>query len=298
MNVMPLLIEGRGSDATQAPLVDGSVVTPEYFQLLRVTLLRGRLFTNFDTDSKPAVAVVNDAMARAFWPNADPIGARVKLSSSATAWTTIVGVIADARTDTLAGATVPQIYASAYQKPAKHLAIFLRGPRDTSATVEGVRAAVESVDPSLPVFGAELLTDTVSASLDARRFATEMIGVFALTALMLAALGIYGVVSYMVVERTQEIGIRVALGARQHTIMCLVVGHGLTLTTIGALVGLVFAAIVARLMAAAMPGIRQSDPVMFTAVASTLIAVACCACYIPARRALRIDPIAAVKGDA
>ena len=298
MNVMPLLIQGRGIDATQAPLVDGSVVTPEYFPLLRMTLLRGRLFTNFDLESKPAVAVVNDAMARAFWPNADPIGARVKLSSSATAWTTIVGVVADARTETLTGEDVPQIYACAYQKPAKHLAIFLRGPRDTSSTAEGVRAAVQSVDPSLPVFGAALLTDTVSASLDARRFATEMVGVFALTALMLAALGIYGVVSYAVVERTQEIGIRIVLGARQHTIMRLIVGHGLTLTTIGALAGLVFAAIVARLMAVAMPGIRQSDPVMFTAVAATLIAVACCACYIPARRALRIDPIAASKGDA
>jgi len=130
----------------------------------------------------------------------------VKLSSS-TAWTTIVGVVADARTETLAGAAVPQIYGCAYQKPAKHLAIFLRGPHDTSATADGVRAAVQSVDPTLPVFGAELLTDTLSASLDARRFATDMVGVFALTALILAAFGIYGVVSYMVVERTQEIGI-------------------------------------------------------------------------------------------
>src|SRR5262249_32593137 len=122
LNLMPMLIEGRGADTTQAPLVDGSVVTPEYFHLLGMTLVRGRAFTNFDTDTAPTVAVVNEAMARAFWSNADPIGQHVKLSRSQRSWTTIVGVVADARTESIHNADVPVIYASAYQKTSKHLA--------------------------------------------------------------------------------------------------------------------------------------------------------------------------------
>src|SRR5262249_5000696 len=157
--------EGRGADTTQAPLVDGSVVTPEYFHLLGMTLVRGRAFTNFDTDTAPTVAVVNEAMARAFWSNADPIGQHVKLSRSQRSWTTIVGVVADARTESIHNADVPVIYASAYQKTSKHLAIFLGGQIDIATTPDRVREAVQSIDDTLPVFGAQMLTDTVSASL-------------------------------------------------------------------------------------------------------------------------------------
>lgn len=127
LNLVPLLAEGRGTDATQAPLVDGSVVTPEYFHLLGMTLLRGRPFTDFDDETAPGVAVINEAMARTFWPKGDPLGKRVKLSRAATSWTTVIGVVADARTESLQDASVPVVYASAYQAPAKHLAIFLRG---------------------------------------------------------------------------------------------------------------------------------------------------------------------------
>jgi putative ABC transport system permease protein len=297
MNVVPLLVEGRGVDVAQAPVVDGSVVTPEYFQLLGMTALRGRLFTEFDDETEPAVAVINEAMARAFWPDADPIGAHVKLSRSATAWTTIVGIIADARTETLADAGVPQIYASGYQKSSKHLAIFLRGSMDTAATAERVREIVQSLDGTLPVFGAAPLNSAVSGSLAARRFAMQIVALFALTALLLAALGIYGVMSYTITARTHEIGIRLALGAPRERMFAEIVGNGLTLAVVGTIVGMLGAAVMARLMAGVLFGIRPLDPATFAAVPIVLVIVAALACSIPARRALRIEPFLALRSD-
>jgi putative ABC transport system permease protein len=294
---VPLLVEGRGVDAAQAPVVDGSVVTPEYFQLLGLTALRGRLFTEFDNETTPAVAVINEAMARTFWPDADPVGAHVKLSRSSSAWTTIVGVIADARTETLADAGVPQIYASAYQKTSKHLAIFLRGPVDTAGTADRVREVVQSLDATLPVFGAAPLASAVSGSLAARRFALQIVALFALTALSLAALGIYGVMSYTMTARTQEIGIRLALGAPRERMFAEIVGHGLALAVAGVIIGVLCAAVVARLMAGILYGIRPLDPMTFAGVPLVLVIVAALACSIPARRALRIEPLLALRCD-
>ncbi|HEY7289763.1 MAG TPA: ABC transporter permease [Vicinamibacterales bacterium] len=295
VNTMWLLVEGRGVDVAQAPVVNGSVVTPEYFQLLGMTAIRGRLFTNFDTETTAPVAVVNEAMARTFWPDGDPIGAHVKLTRSATAWTTIVGVLADARTETLADAGIPQIYASAYQKTSKHLAVFLRGPLDIATTGERVREIVQSIDPTLPVFRANSLTNLVSASLAARRFAMQIIGLFALTALLLAALGIYGVMSYTLTARTQEIGIRLALGAPRERMFAEIVGRGLMLAIVGTVVGVIGAAIVARLMTGVLYGVNPIDPMTFAAVPLALVAVAALACGIPASRALRIEPLLALR---
>jgi predicted permease len=297
MNVVPLLVEGRGADVAQAPVVDGAVVTPEYFDLLGMTALRGRLFTAFDNETAAPVAVVNEAMAHTFWPHASPLGAHVKLSRSAGAWTTIVGVIADARTETLADPGVPHIYASAYQKTSKHLAIFLRGRMNTAATADGVREIVQSLDPTLPVFGAEPLTDAVSGSLAARRFAMQVVGLFALTALVLAALGISGVMSYTITARTQEIGVRLALGAPRGRMFAELVGRGLALAAGGAVVGVLCAGVVARLIAGTLYGVRPLDPMTFAGVPIALVIVAALACSIPARRAFRIEPLLALRCD-
>ncbi len=296
LNVMPLLVEGRGTDAAQAPIVNGAVVTPGYFPLLGMTLLRGRLFTDFDVAATPAVAVINEAMAHAFWPNGDPIGARVRLSASAT-WTTIVGIVADARTETLASAGVPQIYASAYQKTAKHLAIFLRGPVDTASIADRVRDIVQGLDPTLPVFGAQRLPDAVAESVAGRRFALELVAVFGLTALLLSALGIYGVMSYTVAAQTREIGVRLALGAPRTFILATVMGRGLALAAAGTVAGVLCAAVVARLLAALLYGVRPLDPVTFAGVTIVLLVVAALACGMPARRATRIDPMTALRCD-
>jgi putative ABC transport system permease protein len=204
-------------------------------------------------------------------------------------------VIADARTESLAESNPPQIFLSLYQRRAKDLAIFLRGRLDPAATPVEVREQVQSVDPELPVFGAQMLNETVSRSLSERRFSMEMIGLFALTALLLAGLGIYGVISYMVSERTHEIGIRLALGAQRRNILRMVFCQGLGLAIAGAGVGLVGALVVSHLMAGLLYGVRPTDPVTFAGVALLLIGVALLACYVPARRAIRVDPLTALR---
>ena len=295
LNPGPLILEGHETEGEQPPLVDRSVVTPEYFHLLGMTLLRGRAFSESDDDKSPAVAVINEAFARKHWPNENPVGKRLKLNPASPDWISVTGVIADARTESLAEGTVPQIYLSAYQRRAKDLAIFVRGQLDTAATPVELREQVQAVDPELPVFGAQTLNEMVSASLAERRFSMEMVGLFALTALLLAGLGIYGVISYIVGERTHEIGIRLALGAQQANIVQMVLRQGLQLAITGAGVGLVGALIVSHLMAGLLYGVRPTDPVTFAGVALVLIGVALLACYIPARRAIRVDPMVALR---
>lgn len=298
LNLFPMLIEGRGTDATQAPLVNGVVVTPEYFHLLGLPLLRGRLFTEHDDAATTAVAVINDAMARTFWPDTNPIGQRVKLSrAAATGWTTIVGVIANARTESLGDAGSPEIYASAYQKSSKHLAIVLSTWLDPASAADKVRQQVHLVDATLPVFGARLLTDTVSESLAARRFSMEIVGLFAAVALLLATIGIYGVISHSVSERAREIGIRLALGAEPRSILRLVLQQGWRVITVGTAIGLAGSVVVSRLMAGVLYGVSSIDWLTFGGVTLVLVAVALIACYIPARHALRIEPMIALKGE-
>ena len=290
-----ITLEGHGDRTDRLILAERSSVTPEYFHLLGLTLLRGRLFDAFDADNAPAVAVINEAFAEAHWPNRNPLGKRFKSIRADSPWITVVGVIANARTESLPDTAVPKIFLNLYQTGGKHLAIFLRGRMDAGAIPEAVRKLVQSVDPALPVFGAQRLTDTVSASLSQRRFSMEMVALFALTALLLAGLGIYGVTSYMVGERTHEIGIRLALGADKPGILRMVMRQGLAMAMTGAAVGLVAALFVSRLMTGLLYGVRATDPVTFAGVAVLLIGVALLACSIPARRAVRVDPIVALR---
>ena len=294
LNPFPLVLEGRGAQSGPTPIVHRANVTPEYFHLLGLTLLRGRLFSDADDDKAPRVAVINEAMARKFWPEGDSIGRRFKRPQDS-AWNAVVGVIADARTESLAEASEPQIYLCAYQRTTKDLALFLRGRLDRAATPVALREQVRAVDPGLPVFGAQTLGAAVAASLSARRFSMEMVGLFALTALLLAGLGIYGVISYLVSERTREIGIRLALGAQRRAILQMVMRQGLRLALAGAALGLLCALIVSRLMAGLLYGVRPTDPLTFLGVAVLFIGVALFACYIPARRAVRLDPIVALR---
>jgi len=302
LNPFPLIVEGRETPSNEAPLVNGSIVTPDYFHLLGMTLLRGRLFTEFDDEKAPQVAVINEAFAQTYWPNEEPLGKHLRLNDARgaatnTSWTTVVGVIADARTESISEASVPQIYLNLYQRQAKDLAIFVRGRLDPAATPVELREQVQSVDPTLPVFGAQELNETVSTSLAERRFLMEIVALFALTALLLAGLGIYGVISYIVSERTHEIGIRIALGAEKKSILQMVLRQGLGLAAAGTAVGLVGAVIVSHLMTGLLYGVRPTDPLTFAGVAVLLIGVALLACYIPARRAIRVDPLVALRHE-
>lgn len=298
LTLFPMIREGSGNEGNHVPFVNGSIVTPEYFHLMGMALLRGRLFCDRDNDKAPEVAVINEAMAQAYWPGEDPLGKRVKLSQvPSTPWTTIVGIVGNARTESLENATIPQLYASLYQKNEKHLAIFLRGNLDAAAIPEEVRAQVQSVNPEIPVFGAESLNQVLSDSLSVRRFSMEMIAAFALTALLLAAIGIYGVISYIVSERTHEIGIRLALGARRRSIFQMILRQGLILAVCGAAIGLACALVVCHLIQGLLYGVRPADPVTFVGVLILLIGVALFACYMPARRAVRVDPMIALRHE-
>jgi predicted permease len=290
-------VEGCGEQSDEPAVAERSSVTPEYFHLLKMPLLRGRLFDESDNDEAPQIAVINEAFARTYWPNQNPIGKRFRKARADSPWITVVGLIANARTESLAEAGVPKIYLDLYQTGGKRLAIFLRGNLDAAAIPDEVRKQVQSVDPSLPVSGGQTLEETVSASLSERRFSMEIIALFALTALLLAGLGIYGVISYIVSERTHEIAIRLALGAERRSILQMVLRQGLGLALAGAGVGLVGALIVSHLMAGLLYGVRPTDPVTFADVALLLLGVALLACYIPARRAVCVDPLVALRHE-
>jgi putative ABC transport system permease protein len=302
---LPLVREGIETMENQAPVIDSPIVSPEYFHLLGMPLLRGRLFSDQDLEDTPQVAIINQAAARTYWPNQDPLGKRVRLrlatrgllSSAKPAWTTIVGVIADARTESLADAVIPQIYRSVYQRPVKDLAIFLRGQLDPSAISAQVREQVQSVDPELPVFHAETLDDALAESLSVRRFSMEMVAFFAATALLLAGLGIYGTISYVVNEQRREIAIRLALGAERGNILKMVLRRGLGLAAAGAALGVAGALIVSHLMAGLLYGVSPTDLPTFAGVTLVLTTVALAASYIPALRAMRLDPITTLHSE-
>jgi predicted permease len=297
LNMLPLIREGQETRSNQAPLIDTATVSPQYFHLLGMTLERGRLLSDEDLESTPTVAVVNAAAARTYWPNQDPLGKHLRLSRSRPAWISIVGIIADARTESLSDAGIPQIYLSVYQRTAKDLAIFLKGQLDPAAISSHVREQVQSIDAELPVFRAETLDDVLSASLSVRQFSMEMVALFAATALLLAGLGIYGTISYLVNEQTREIAIRLALGAQRAKILKLVLGQGLALAIAGAGLGLVGALILSHLMASLLYGVSPIDPPTFVTVTVVLTAVALAASYIPALRAMRIDPLTALRSE-
>jgi predicted permease len=302
---LPLIRESIETMENQAPVIESPIVSPEYFHLLGMPLERGRVFSEQDIETTPQVAVINEAAARTYWPKQDPVGKRVRLhldtrglsSSAKPAWTTIIGVIADARTESLADAGIPQIYRSAYQRPTKEVAIFLRGQLDPSAISEQVRSQVQAVDATLPVFHAQTLDEVLYTSLSVRRFSMEMVAFFAATALLLAGLGIYGTISYLVNEQRREIAIRLALGAQRGRILKMVLRRGLGLAAAGAGLGVAGALIVSHLMAGLLFGVSPNDLTTFAAVTIVLTGVALAASYIPALRAMRLDPITTLHSE-
>ncbi len=314
LDPLPLIREGVDARENLAPVIGGSVVSPEYFHVLGMPLLRGRLFTDRDIEGTPDVAVINQAAARMYWPGKDgkgedPVGKHVRLRSqnsgnnreilysAGPGWTTIIGVVADARTESLADAVTPEIYRSVYQHASKDLIIFLRGQLDPSTIPSQVREQIQSVDPELPVFHAETLDDVLSSSLSVRRFAMKMVAFFAATALLLAGLGIYGTISYLVNEQKREIAIRLALGAERGNILKMVLSRGLKLAAMGAGVGVAGALVVSHLMAGLLYGVSPADLPTFAGVTLVLTTVALAASYVPALRAMRVDPITTLHSE-
>ena len=295
LSMVPFIREGQEAQSSQPPLIDTLIVSPGYFHVLGMSLVRGRIFVDQDLETTPLIAVINQAAARTYWPNQNPVGKRVRLlgrlGRARPEWTTVVGIIADARTESLADAGIPQVYLDIFQRPFKFLAFYVRGQVDPATISAQVRTQIQAVDPELPIYRAETLDDVLSSSLSVRRFSMEMVALFAATALLLAGLGIYGTISFLVNEQSREIAIRMALGAQRSNILSMVLRQGFTLAAVGSGVGLVGSLIVSHLMAGLLYGVSPYDLSIFAGVTALLAAVAIAASYVPALRAMRLDPI-------
>jgi predicted permease len=273
-------------------------VSAGYFDVLRTPLKKGRVFTDHDADSSRKVVVVNEAFVRRFSPQRDAVGRRMRF-----VWrgqgqeAEIVGVVGDVRNDGLDVAPPPRVYESILQFPSIRLAVFLRtrADVDVKATKEALTATVHSINPELPVFDVRTMADLMSASMARRQFSLFLMSVFAVVALLLAALGIYGVMAFVVSQRAQEFGIRLALGAKPRDILGLAFRPGLILTATGTIVGLGASVVVTRLMSSLLFGVSASDPATFTVVPVLLGIVTLAACFIPARRATRVSPMEILK---
>jgi predicted permease len=288
-------------------LVDVSLVTPGYFATIGIPVLRGRAIGDGDRIGAPRAVVINQEAARKYFPNEDPIGKRVELGWSAALEDggpeqalggEVVGVVGNVKQTGLADAYLPVVYAPFQQTgQINYLAMLVRTTGDPDALAGAIRAAVRELDPDLPIQSYRTMEAHVGESVARPRFYTVLLGAFAAIALLLASVGIYGVLSYLVAQRTRELGIRVALGASSREVLALVLRRGLALTGAGVVAGLLAALAATRLLAGLLFGVEATDPLTFVVVATTLLAVAAMACWVPARRAARVDPVVALKAE-
>ncbi|HKF51306.1 MAG TPA: ABC transporter permease, partial [Candidatus Acidoferrales bacterium] len=291
-------IEDRPVESSQNLSAERIRISPDYFGVLQATLLRGRSFTEDDEDGKPLVAIIDESTAHKYWPTQDPLGRRVRFARNPTKpWTTIVGVVKDIKHDGLDIDGVPHIYVSTYQDPTKEFSVMLRTSLPATLLEPQIRHQIQSIDPRLPVFGVSSMNDVLDRSLASRRFSADLVGGFAGLAVLLASIGIYGLLAYMVGQRSREIGIRMALGAQRDDILRMFLRKGVALAGVGIVAGLVFSVSTASLMASLLYGVRPHDLLVFLTVPLLLFAVAVLAGYIPARRAMRVDPMIALRHE-
>jgi len=297
----PYTVEGRPlPPGRQPPAVAQLLIGGEYFRALGVPLLRGRLFTAADVVGKPDVVIINQTMAATVFPGEDPIGRRIQLGDPdpRSPWTTIVGVAGDVKYTGLDKPPEPTMYTPYEQNlwwPTMHLLI--RSSVDPRGLAQAVRAQVASLDPLLTISKVRTIDDLMGQSVAEPRFRTTLLGIFAGVGLLLAAVGIYGVLSYTVGQRIQEIGIRMALGARRRDVLSLVLGQGMALAGLGVAIGLGAALGLSRVLATLLFGVTPTDPTTFIAVPLVMTAAALLACYVPARRATRVDPMVALRTE-
>ncbi len=289
-------IEGRTSGPGD-PGPHGNVryVSPQYFSTLRIPVLAGRLFTDQDRPDTEPIVVIDETLAKQYWPNQDPVGKHMRRGSRAP-WSRIAGVVGHVKHADLAGDTAKgTYYYSMYQHGVPFAGVLVRTDRAPESLAHAIREAVRAVDPAQPVDRLKSMPDLVAASLAPRRFAVTLLGFFAAAALAMAALGLYGVISYSVAQRTREIGIRMALGARADTVLGLVVGQGLRLAALGTAAGLAGAFAAMRLLRAQLAGVGAFDLLTFGGMVLVLASTALLASYLPARRAARLDPMVALR---
>jgi putative ABC transport system permease protein len=290
-----LRVEGRtpqpGVAEVSAPVAR---VNPDYFRTMGIPLRAGRLFDDGDTEGAPGVAVLSQTLARRLFPDEDPLGKRFSMGDRSA---TVIGVVNDIRYTGLDGEVEPAVYLSYRQLPRAGMALLLRSAVEPASLAPGLRSAVHEVDPALPVYDVMTMEERLSNSVAARRFNLLLLGGFAALALLLACVGVYGVISYVVTGRTQEVGIRMALGAQSADIVRLFIKQGMALVTLGVGIGLVGAYALTRVMSSLLFGVLANDARTFAGVTLLLSLVALLACYLPARRAARIDPLGALRHE-
>ena len=292
------MIEGRPIPAvTERPRAFYRVVSPDYFTTMGISVVRGNQFTDRDTADVPGVAIINDAAARKFWPGEDPLSKRIKRGrpESKNPWLSIVGIVGSANQLSLREDTQPEIYLPYLQNASRTLTLVARTTSDPRTITGQIRKEVWEIDKDLPVSSMKLMEDLISTSVAQPRFYVILLSVFAALALILAAVGVYGVMSYNVTLRTRDIGIRMALGASPGDIFKHVIGQALILALIGLGIGVILAVASTRVMSSLLYGVSTFDPVTLLATAVVLLTVAVSASYMPARKATKVDPMVALR---
>jgi putative ABC transport system permease protein len=296
---LPITVESVVNGEVQTQSVDTRTVSPDYFATMQIPLVGGQMFSPEEGAQTPPVVVVNQAMVNRYWPNQDPLGKRIKMGNldSKSPWFTVKGVVKDSFQLTLDQGTRPEIYFVLAQMAWRYrrMNVAVRTSVDPKSTLGAIQSAIREIDKDQPVYEVQTIDESIRDSVATRRFALTILILFALLALVLAVSGIFGVISYSVTQRTQEIGIRMALGARATDVLRMVLAQFMRLTVVGVVLGLIGAFAATRLMSSLLFGVTATDVTTFILVPIGLSTVALVACLIPARRATRVDPLVALR---
>jgi predicted permease len=298
----PFIIEGRPINPGEvSPNSDRRVTTSNYLKTMEIPLIRGRYFTDQDNAESPGVVIIDDAFARRYWPDEDPIGKRISFEGGPNnpRWREIVGVVGHVKNYGLDVESKQVLYYPHLQSSAREMGLAVRTEGDPKGMVAAVRNAIQSVDAQQPIFRLSTMDQLVADSTTQRRFTTLLLAVFAVVALLLTAVGLYGVMSYSITQRTQEIGVRMALGAQRGSVLRMVIGHGMTLALVGIVLGLALSLVLGlflrRYMKDLLFDVSPIDPTMFVIISVVIGGAAMLASYIPARRATKVDPVIALR---
>ncbi len=282
------------SDPTR---INANVVGPGFFRTLGIPLVSGRDFDAHDVEGRPPVAIINETAVRVHFKSANALGARVSFNGRQGPWREIVGVVGDSTYAELGEASLPVAYLPVGQNHESGMTLYVRVSLPPASVIASLRREIQQLEPNLPVSGVETMTQTIGTSLYSARMGAWLLAGFGSLALLLAAIGIYGVLSFSIARRTREMGIRLALGAAPREVFLSVVRGGMTLVGTGAVIGLIGGFATARSLERFLYGVPTSDPATFAGAATLLIAIAFVACIVPARRAMRVNPITALRSD-